>query len=240
MNEIQVTGPKVSFTIPLFGGIRITETVILQWFVMIIIVATCIILTRGMKKKPGKRQVLAEMLVNFFNKMVKDNMGSRAVKFYAPYLCSLLMFILLGSLISLLGLRTMTADINVTMTWALMTFALITYTKFKLNGFLGYFKTYAEPVAVMTPMNIISEAATPISMGFRLFGNMAGGMIITMLIYYGLGSLSRLIHIDIPIFTIGIPAVLSVYFDLFTSVIQSYVFIMLTMAYIGRPYAEDN
>lgn len=239
MDTIEVHGPKIAFEIPVFGGINITETVILQWVTMAIIMALVLLFTYGLKKYPGKRQVLAEMIVTAFNKMTVQNMGKKNIK-YAPYIASLFFFILIGSLISLFGLRTMTADVNVTMTLAIITFVLITINKFKSNGFFGYFKSYTQPKAFITPINIISELATPVSMGFRLFGNMAGGMIITSLIYYGLSGLSRAVGLSIPLFTIGIPAFLSVYFDLFTGVIQSYVFIMLTMAFVGDASADQE
>lgn len=120
-----------------------------------------------------------------------------------------------------------------------MTFVLITYTKLKYNGVGGYFKQF------INPLNIIGEVATPVAMALRLFGNVSGGMIITLILYIALGSASGALYnlMGIPpiesingyvfnIFQIGIPAVLSIYFDLFSGAIQSYVFIMLTMAYI--------
>lgn len=233
MSSIEVNGPKISFKIPIFGGINVTETVILQWIVMLFIMGLILFMTSGLsKKKPKKRQILAEMAVKSINNMVVQNMGQRNIR-YAPYIASLFTFILFGSLISLTGLRSMTADINVTMTLAMVTFSIITVHKFKANGLFGYFKSYTKPVAVITPINIISEFATPISMGFRLFGNMGGGMIISMLIIYALTIASHAIGFSIPILTVGIPAILSLYFDLFVSVIQSFVFVMLTMVYIG-------
>jgi len=166
-------------------------------------------------------------------------MGKKNKK-YAPYIAMLFFFILIGSLLSLFGLRTMPADVNFTMTLALMTFVLITYNKFKTNGFFGYFKSYTEPVAVITPINIISEIATPVSMGFRLFGNMGGGMIISMMLSFALTAASNAIRVPIPIFTIGAPAFFSIYFDLFSGVIQSFVFCMLTMVYVGEASATSD
>ena len=232
MKTIEVTGPKISFKIPFFGGINVTETVILQWIVMLIIMGVILYMTSGLsKKKPKKKQIIAEMIVKTVNNMVVQNMGKRNIG-YAPYIASLFSFIFIGSIISLTGLRSMTADINVTMTLAVITFLLITIHKFKANGFLGYFKSYTQPVPVMTPLNIISEIATPVSLGFRLFGNMGGGMIISMLLIYALSLASYAIGFTIPVLTVGIPAILSIYFDLFVSFIQAYVFVMLTMVYI--------
>ena len=132
-------------------------------------------------------------------------------------------------------------NLSTTLTWALMTTALVWYNNIKNNGFFGWLKGFTEPVVVMTPMNIISEIAQPISMSFRHFGNIAGGSVLTALIYGGLSALSSFVLgwipsefiSSIPIFQVGIPAVLSIYFDLFTGCIQALVFCMLTMVYVG-------
>ena len=85
----------------------------------------------------------------------------------------------------------------------------------------------------MLPLNILSEIATPVSMSFRHFGNIAGGMVITTLLMGALSALSTALHLPIPLLQIGIPGVLSLYFDLFSGCIQAFIFSMLTMAYVG-------
>jgi len=234
-----ITGPKIAFTIPLFGGLNVTESTIIGWMIIVAVTILVLWMTHDMKKIPTKKQLIAEIIVTTVNNLVKSTMGKKHLN-YAPYIAALFTMSICGSLVSLLGLRSMTADINVTMSWALITFAMITYNKFKYNGFLGYFKGYTEPVAFMTPLNIISEFATPLSMGFRHFGNIAGGMVITSLLYYALGSISKAIGIGIPITTVGIPAVLSVYFDLFSGFMQAFIFIMLTMANVGNAMPDTK
>lgn len=248
--DIEVNGPRVSFEIPIGGGIKISETLVTGWIIIIALLILFSWMTKGMKKVPEKkRQVIAEMIVNFFNKTVKDMMGENMMHF-APYIATIFTFAVTGALISLLGFRSMTVDINTTGTWAMMTFFFITYYKFKTSGFLGYFIGYTQPVPVMTPMNILSEAATPVSMAIRMFGNMTGGMIITALIYGGLTAASNALYNAVgvggmgwtkyfSIFQVGVPAVLSIYFDLFSGVIQSYVFIMLTMAYVKSAASSE-
>jgi len=88
----------------------------------------------------------------------------------------------------------------------------------------------------MLPLNVLSEIATPISMSFRHFGNMAGGLVITTLLMSGLAAFSNAIlgFLPVPLFQIGIPGVLSLYFDLFTAAMQAFIFSMLTMAYVGN------
>ncbi len=238
--SIDVSGPKISFYIHLLGKkFPITETTILQWIVMVIIMGLVLFLTHGMKKVPTKRQVIAEMIVKSINNLVVTNMGKKHIKF-APYICALFSFILFGSLISMIGLRSATADINVTATLAVMTFILITFFKIKNNGFFGYFKSYTKPIALITPINILSEFATPLSMALRLFGNMVGGMIITSLVYAALGVASKAIGLPIPLLTVGIPAFLSIYFDLFSGCIQTFVFVMLTLVYVGDAAQEES
>lgn len=243
MNDIG-NGPKVVFEI---GGLQFTETVVMGWLIIVAVLILCLWLTHGMKKVPEKkRQVVAEMFVKFVNGMVKETMGPNLIR-YAPYIATLLVYAVLGALISLIGLRSMTADINVTATWAVMTFILITYHKIRANGVPGYFKSFAKPVAFIFPLNIISEIATPASMAFRLFGNVAGGMVITGLLYGALGSLSSALGLSFEVgsfgfsvFQVGIPAVLSVYFDLFSGCIQAYIFSMLTMVYVGSAAETDD
>jgi len=101
-------------------------------------------------------------------------------------------------------------------------------------------KGFTEPIVVMTPMNIVSEIAQPISLAFRHFGNVAGGGVLTALIYTALGGLSGIVFGwipgiigNIPFLQVGIPAFLSIYFDLFSGFVQALVFSLLTMVYVG-------
>lgn len=240
--KVNVEGPRRMLYILSENGdvtFSISESVVTGWLVILIVLAVCLILTKDLKKIPEtKRQCAAEYIVNTVNNMVRINMDDESIA-YAPYIAAVFAYIIIGTLISMIGFRSITADISVTGGLALMTFVLITYTKIKCNGVGGYLKQF------INPLNIISEVATPVAMALRLFGNVAGGMIITLILYTALGSASGALYnlMGIPpiesingyvfnIFQVGIPAVLSIYFDLFSGAIQSYVFIMLTMAYI--------
>lgn len=240
VTEINVSGPKVVWSFNIGGlTINISETIVLGWVVILAITIFVLWITHDMKKVPSKKQAVAELIVTTVNRLVDENMGKNHRK-YAPYIATLFSYSILGSLISMLGLRSVTADFNTTISWALITFFFITYAKIKTNRVGGYIKGYFSPVFVMAPINLVSEIATPISMGFRHFGNIAGGMVITSLIYYALTGLSNVIGLSIPIFTIGVPAVLSVYFDLFSGFMQAYIFISLSMAFIGNGYAVEE
>lgn len=244
--ELSVTGAKHLFTIPIFGGITITETIVNTWIVMAVIVGVCIWLTRDLKvHTTSKRQIIAEMIVEGATKFITGNMGSKFVG-YVPFITSLFVLSMLCNLSGLLGLFSPTADLSTEMAWAVLVFVLITYHKFKANGFGGYFKGYTKPIFVLTPFNIISEIATPISMAFRHFGNIASGTVITTLVYGALASLSHFIIGwipgflgKIPIFQLGLPAFLSIYFDLFSGILQAFIFSMLTMMYIAAAAEAD-
>ena len=158
---------------------------------------------------------------------------------YAPFILALMIFSVCGSLISLLGVRPVTADFNTTLGWSLVTFVLIQYNNIRAHKLGGYLKGFAQPLPFMLPLNLISEVATPISMSFRHFGNVAAGVVITTLIYGGLASLSTaLLHISVPILQLGLPAFLSIYFDLFTGFLQAFIFCMLTMVFISNAASD--
>lgn len=228
----EVNGPKI-YTY-LFGNqnLPITETMVNYWIVMAFILFLCIFLTSRMEKVPKGKQAIAEKIVLMIDSLVDQNMGPDS-RIYSPYIATLMMSSVFGSLCSLFTLRSVTADLNTTLGWALITFAMITYTKIKYGGLGGYLKSFTEPIFVMVPLNILSEIATPVSMSFRHFGNIAGGFVITTLMLGALGGLSSLLHLPIPLLQIGIPGITSLYFDLFSGCIQAFIFSMLTMAYVG-------
>lgn len=235
-----MNGPKIIFTIPLFGGIKVTESIVNMWIIMAFLVIASIWLAHGMKvRNPSKKQLVVEKLIVMLNNMVKDVMGEKYIPF-APYIGTLFLLSIVGSLSSLTGLRPYTADLSVILSLTLVTFLMIQINNIKNHGVLGWFKSFTEPVPFITPLNIISEIANPVSMTFRHFGNIAAGLVITSLVYGGLASLSSAVLswipnsavASIPIFQIGIPAVLSIYFDLFTSFLQAYILCMLTMVFV--------
>jgi F-type H+-transporting ATPase subunit a len=148
-------------------------------------------------------------------------------------------------LLALLGLYPPTSDINVVAGWAILVFGLITYYKLK-GGVLNYLKGFTEPIFIMTPLNILGELATPISMAFRHYGNVLSGSVIAVLIAAALQGLSSLIFGwlpgflgEIPFLQIGLPAVLSIYFDVFSGCMQAYIFAMLTMLNISGGFPEE-
>ncbi len=236
--EINVTGPKIIASFEIFGvTINLTESILLSWVLIAGVTLLLLWLTHDMKTKNiSKRQVLAEWAVKTVYDLVDDTMGQGCRRF-APYIGALFTFSITGSLLSLFGLRSVTADFSVVLTWALITFFWVHATKLRTNGLWGYLKGYASPVFVMLPMNVLSEVSLPISMSIRHFGNIASGMIISSLVYFALTSITK--AIGVAFMTIGIPAVLSLYFDLFSSFMQAFIFIMLTMVNVSNAAETD-
>lgn len=188
--ELQVTGAFVYFTIPIFGGIPVTQTAVSFLVVTILLCTACICLGKNLKKHPDGKQVLVEKGVTMLQNMVVETMGPHNVK-WTPFIGTIFLSSICGSLIGLTGfLRSATADISCVMVWALMVSVIIWYHSIKNNGFLGWLKGFTQPIVVMTPMNIVSEIAQPLSMAFRHFGNVAGGGVITSIIYAALSAAS--------------------------------------------------
>ena len=247
--NISVQGAPIYFTIPIFGGIPISATLVVTWLIMAIVTGLCLWLTHDMKvSNVSKRQAVAEFLVETARNFTVGNMGEKFA-YFTPFVAALFTLSLLSNLISLVGLYSPTADLSTEAAWAVVVFIMITTQKIKTNGFGGYLKGFTTPIAVMTPFNVLSELATPISMACRHFGNILSGVVINALIYGSLalasgkllgllpGVLGRTLS-QIPILDVGVPAVLSVYFDWFSGVMQAFIFCMLTVMYIANAAEE--
>lgn len=279
-----MNGPKIYFTIPIFGGIPITQTIVSSFVVMVCLCVAGILLGRNLQKRPSRRQVLVEKGVSMLYGMVEDTMGKHNA-YWTPYIGALFLSSICGSYIGMTGIfRSATADLSTTVTWALMTSFLCWGCSIKANGFLGWLKGFTDPIVVMTPMNLVSEIAQPISMAFRHFGNIAGGSVLTSLVYSALatvsaallglvgknivvsavvlvigiallvsglrekkmarkifgvvfiatGILALLGLSGVPYLEVGIPGILSLYFDVFSGGVQALVFSLLTMVYVGN------
>jgi len=218
-----VNGPEIIFVIP-FGerGIPVTQTVTTTWFIMLVLFGLSIFLTRKMSIKPKKKQVIVETIVDGIYDLTESTMGKQ-FKHFSPYIGTLLLLVGFANISGLLGLRPPTSDLNTTLGLALITFFLIHFTGIKSKGVGGYLKGFLEPMPFLLPINLMGEIATPISLSFRLFGNILGGLIIMTLVYQALGWFSL----------IPVPAILHMYFDLFAGLLQSFIFGMLTMVFVS-------
>lgn len=232
---ITITGARIFFEIPMpVQNLIISESQVNSAIVIVSVLFLCLYLTHGIQDGVWlKRHHIAELIVEKSTSMVVGNMGEY-FKGFAPFIAAILGLSGFSSLITLFGLYAPTSDINIIAGWAILVFGLITYYKMKC-GPVEYVKSFANPV-LMAPLNVIGEVATPISMAFRHYGNVLSGSVISVLIAAGLQGLSSVIFgsfTDFPILQIGIPAILSIYFDIFSGVLQAYIFAMLTMLYVS-------
>ena len=244
---VQISGAQIYFTIPLpIQDLPITEAQINSWAVMLSILGICLYLTHGIKVVPdSKRQLAAEWIVEKVTGLVSDNMGKKFLGF-APFVAGILALSALSSLSSLLGLFPPTSDMNVVVGWAILVFILITHYKLQ-GGLWNYIKGFFSPIPFFAPLNIIGEFATPISMAFRHYGNVMSGMVISVLIAFALRNLSVMVLGwlpgflgQIPFLQVGLPAVLSLYFDIFSGCMQAFIFAMLTMMNIATAVPEEE
>lgn len=245
--EISISGARIFVTLDLpIQDLPITESQINSWLVMFSLFWLCRYFTHGLTERANtKRQLIAEWIVETTDKLVRENMGEY-FKGFAPFVAAIMGLSATSSLLSLIGLYPPTSDLNIVAGWALIVFILITYYKCKC-GFVHYVKSFGDPVPLLAPLNVISEVATPVSMAFRHYGNVLSGSVISVLIAAALQGLSSLLLGwlpgflgEIPFMQVGIPAVLSVYFDVFSGCLQAFIFAMLTMLYISSGFPADD
>jgi F-type H+-transporting ATPase subunit a len=233
MNALEI---KVIFTLNFFGySLPITETVVISWVIMLILIGASLILTRRMREIPRGAQAILEMGVEFLNGFSEKNFHHWA-KWFGPYIGTMFLFIATANIIgfftpvtvSVFGLhftppfeiKPPTRDINVTAALALISIVLVLAAGFMGRGVKGWFKGLLYPVPMMLPFNLMEYGIRPLSLCLRLFGNILGGFI-----------LMRLIE---NLFPLALPMVFSLYFDFFDGLLQAVVFTFLTTLYISE------
>jgi F-type H+-transporting ATPase subunit a len=227
---------KTIFTVT-FGSlsIPITETVVISWLVMLILIAASLALTRKLKTIPRGSQAILEAAVEFLNKFSKDQFGSFS-KHLGHYMGSLFLFLLAANIIGVISpleirafgrefippfvIRPPTKDINVTAALAVISILLVIVCGFMARGFGGWFKRLLYPLPMMLPFNLMEYGTRVISLALRLFGNILGGFVLMNLIE--------------KLFPLVLPMIVSLYFDFFDGMIQALIFVFLTSLYISE------
>jgi F-type H+-transporting ATPase subunit a len=200
------------------GGIGISESVVVTWLIMAVILVASLALTRNLKvDNPGRGQLMLEYAVTWIQGIGEGILGEEG-KEYAAYLNSVLIYLAIANLIGILGFKPPTKDLNVTAALAIMSIILIEYAGIHKKGAKRWLKSFAEPIAIVAPINILELVIKPLSLCMRLFGNVLGAFVIMKLIEY--------------ICPIALPVPFSAYFDLFDGLIQAYVFVFLTGLFI--------
>ena len=243
---IDISGAMIYFTVEDFPlqPLIISESQVNAWGVMISLLGLCLYLTHGLTERAEtKRQLVAEWIVEKCEALVSMNMGERYAGFEV-LVAAIMGLSAFSSLSCLIGLFAPTGDINITAGWAVLVFVLVTREKLA-GGVLNYLKGFTEPIVVFTPMNFISEFSLPVSMAFRHYGNVMSGAVISTLVGAALRGLSRLllgslpVIGSVPLLQVGVPAVLSIYFDVFSGLMQAFIFAMLTMLNIAGAFPAE-
>ena len=211
------TADVFSFTVSGYT-INIAESVVVSWIVIGIVLVLCLILTTGLKVDHiSRRQAFAEWLVEKGEGLIESMVGEEG-KEYVPYLLTVLIFIGLSNTIGLIGMKPPTKDLNVTAALAIMSIVLVQVAAIRRKHVGGWLKGFTQPVAIVTPINILELGIKPLSLCMRLFGNVVGAFVIM-----------ELLKTVVPVF---VPAAFSLYFDIFDGLLQAYVFVFLTSMYI--------
>ena len=197
---------------------------VVTWIIMAVLTLLAIVFVRNLKvENPGKTQLALEAFISFLDDFFTDILGKEGRR-YIPYLISTAIYIGVANLIGLLGFKPPTKDLNVTAALAIMSLFLIYYAGFHKKGTKGFLKSFAEPMPIVTPINIMEIAIRPISLCMRLFGNVIGSVVIMELLKMIMPAV--------------LPVPFSLYFDIFDGLIQTYVFVFLTSLFI-KEQIED-
>ena len=219
MEELTVEYVKV-------GSLQIPESVVISWVIMLLLVVGSILLTRNLKVDHiSKRQAALEALYSLGKNFFEGLLGKEGSR-YVPYLMTVALYIACSNVIGVFGVKPPTKDLDVTAALALMSIVLIEGSGIRARGGVGFLKSLAAPTPVMTPMNILEIAIRPTSLCMRLFGNVLGAFVIM-----------ELIKLVVPVF---VPAVFSLYFDLFDGLIQTYVFVFLTSLFMKESIGGEE
>ncbi|MBR6018957.1 MAG: F0F1 ATP synthase subunit A [Lachnospiraceae bacterium] len=215
MEKLEV---KEVFTIPLFGGIPVKESVVVTWIIMAVFIVLAIVMTRGLRTNNiSKRQAFLEWMVTKLDGIVGGMVGGHA-KAFGEYLTTVLLYIGFANIVGIFGLKSPTKDLSVTIALAVMSIVLVEAAGIYFLGLKKHLHKFIEPMPVVLPINLLELVTKPLSLCMRLFGNVMGAFVIM-----------ALLEILVPI---GIPMVFSLYFDFFDGLLQAYVFVFLTGLYI--------
>ncbi len=216
---------KTAFTIPLFGGIPVSQSCVVTWIIMVVLVVLSIIFTRNLKLVPGRKQMMIESFVGFLRNFFKDQLGEKGMCYF-PFLGTMIIYIGFSNIIGLFGFTPPTKDLNVTAALAIMSIVLVEVAGIRAKGVKGWLKSFAKPVAIIAPLNVMEIAIRPLSLCMRLFGNVLAAVIIM-----------ELLKAVVPIV---VPLAFSAYFDIFDGFIQAYVFVFLTSLYIDEAIEDED
>ncbi len=206
------------------------ETIIHTWQILGISLVLLLAVNWLIKKKSGVVYFLATSFVNYFSNLCNQTLGSFSFKHFS-FITTIFCFIFSSNLFAVIpGIEEPTSNINTTLALGICSFLYIQFYAIKSNGLWAYIKEYFSPFFLMLPLNIVGKVASVVSLSFRLFGNIFGGLIIAK-IYLGVIEGSWLTEI-IGTFS-GIDLVITLFFGLFEGFLQAFVFSMLSLTYLS-------
>jgi len=207
-------------------GFSVSYTIIFTWIAMAVLIIAALIIRFTIFKNPKEKPEGAQNAVELVIETVANYTDAKAHgtgEFLCSYILTIGSLLVMSAFLELFRVRPPTADITMTFSLALITFIFINVYGLKKKGIIGRIKSLASPTPIVFPFRIISDLAIPISLACRLFGNMLGGMIVIDLLYTALGSNA-----------VGIPSVFGLYFNVFHPLIQTYIFVTLTLTFINE------
>lgn len=219
------------------------HTSILVWLAICVVLSIVMFIV-GKKFEKADEHVapkgvvlIGELLCRLVYWIVNNSLGKRTRK-YLPFYGTLIIMMLISNLISLLGVQSPTSNLSVNATLAIIMFVIIQVTAIKEKGIVQRFKEYAEPIAILLPLNILGDLVFPLSLALRLFGNLLGGTIIMTLIYSVFAVLNS-VFAGLGIVLFVATPFLHMYFDLFSGCIQTYIFFTLATFFLGQVFPEE-
>jgi F-type H+-transporting ATPase subunit a len=246
MNIDKIMNPEPIFKIPFFGyTIPITESIIMMWIIMVVIIIFAYVFTRNLKTVPTGKQNITELIVDMINGLMKTNIGHHWRPF-APYFGTLLIFLGFSNMASLFSIiptgaefskltgikffaklpefsiTPPTKDLNVTAALAIISILLVLFCGIGYKGISGWLKGFLKPSPVMLPFHILDYATRTLTLSLRLFGNILAGFVIAELI------------LSAPFFVKPLLPLSSFFFDMFDALLQAYIFVFLSSIYISE------
>ena len=193
--------------------------------------------------KPKGIVLLFMMAVDFLNNIIHSAIKEKKVADkLVPYFLTIILYIFLSNIAGLFSIECPTSNYSVTLTLAALTCILIEVCAIRVKGKKKYLKGWFEPFAPFVVMNTISKLATLLSLSLRLFGNILAGGILMNVIYQLFDRVSSLVPIigQVNFVAIIIAPVLHFYFDLFSGVMQAYLFTNLSANFIGNELPQEE
>jgi len=215
------------------------DAVFMSFFVTGLVAFLCWLGTRKLREVPGRWQAALELLVEAFDGLVSQSVGSKHARIYVPMIGTLFLFVWTCNMIGLLPIPSLeslgipipafeepTGNFQVPIALGLLVALLVHTSEIKIKGLLAYIKGYFSPIPILFPLNFVGKISEIISISFRLFGNIFGGKIIILVV----SSL---------VFYCLVPVGLNLFFGIFVGSVQAFVFTMLALTYTSIGIAEE-